>query len=100
MATGAATTREPPHRIRLTGRLTVTTLVRRLRLRLMQRWCNRNGLDLGGRERTYLAGEGLHGVSDAVVVGRLQVRVGVEGLAGVGVAECLLDRLDRAAGGR
>jgi hypothetical protein len=27
MATGAVTTREPPHRIRLTGRLTVTTLV-------------------------------------------------------------------------
>jgi hypothetical protein len=26
MATGAATAREPPHRIRLTGRLTVTTV--------------------------------------------------------------------------
>jgi hypothetical protein len=61
----------------------------------MQRWCNR----ISGRHWTSVAVERLHGVADAVIVAWPQVRVGVEGLAGVGVPERLLYRLDRAPRG-
>jgi hypothetical protein len=41
----------------------------------------------------------LDGVTDAVLVGRPQVAVGVEGFGGVGVPERRLDRFDAAPGG-